>query len=120
MVAMRRPEPNTGAIVEPQAPPSGLPLRNLPPLLAPDPLHPFMVDLEPLTPQKSCDPTVAVTAVGLGKPYNLSPQIGLIIPLRTTLPLGGPGLTDYPTDTPLGNAQLPPDVFHAAPAPVGT
>ena len=36
------------------------------------------------------------------------------------LPLGGPGLIDHPTDMPLGNVQLLPDVLYAAPAPVGT
>src|SRR5512137_955349 len=44
VVPMGRSEPHTGSVVEPQAAPLGLLLRNLQPLLMPDPLHPLVID----------------------------------------------------------------------------
>jgi hypothetical protein len=54
-----------------------------------------------------------------GQLDNLRSQPLLILPDQRKMPLGGTGLTDYPTDPPLGNTQLLPDVLHEAPPSVG-
>jgi len=63
-----------------------------------------------------CHEVIGPEMVSMGGPKAIS----LIVPNSTMLPLDGPGPTDYPTDRPVGNTQLFPEVFRAAPVPVGT
>jgi hypothetical protein len=79
-----------------------------------------VVDPESLPFQETRDHPVAITTISTGQSDNRRPQALFIIRNRIRSPLGRPRLTNHPTDTPLGNIQLRPDAFHAAPASVGT
>jgi hypothetical protein len=87
--------------------------------LAPDALNPLVVDLPALPPQKSCNATVAVTAVLPSQPNNSTPQSLLVAPGNWNMSLSGSRLTDNPAGTPLRNTQLRPQVINALPASGG-
>jgi hypothetical protein len=79
VIAVLGPEPDTGAVVEPEATPPGLPGRNLQPLASPDPLDPLVVD-EPAGPaQQLGDLAVAVAAIVSGQLDDVSDQPLFII-----------------------------------------
>jgi len=64
---MFRTKPHTGAVIEPQASARLLPLRNLQPFTAPDPLHAVFADLPSGPPQQCRDPPISVAAVLAGE-----------------------------------------------------
>ena len=63
MVWVLRPQPDAGAVVEPEPAPLRLLLRNLQPLPPPDPLDPLAVHHPAGVPQQRRDPAIAVAAV---------------------------------------------------------
>ncbi len=67
VVAMGGPEPDTGPIVEPQTSAFGLLLRNLQPLLAPDAIHPLVIDPPTLSSEQCRNPAIAVAPLPFGK-----------------------------------------------------
>jgi len=62
MVPMFRPQPDAGAIIQPQPTPLGLFLRDFQPLAPPDPIDPFLVHMPAVSPKQGGDATIAVAA----------------------------------------------------------
>ena len=101
MVAMRGPEADTGAVIEPQPTSFGLFLGNLQPLLMPDTLHPLVVYLPTIPSQQGRYPSVSVTPIPGGQGQDRGPEGLIIIPDASNPSLGGSGLTYHPAGTPL-------------------
>ena len=116
MIAVLGPEPDTGAIVQPEAPTLWLPGRNLQPLASPDPLDPLVVD-EPAGPaQQLGDLAVAVAAVLPGQFDDVGCQPLFIITALRDLALRRAMLTERRTSTTLGDGQLPSNMLNAGAA----
>ena len=101
MVAMRGPETDTGAVIEPQPTPLGLLLGDFEPLLTPDTLHPLVVYLPTFSSQQGRYPPVSVAPIPAGQVDDRGPEGLIIIPDPRNPSLGGSGLTDHPAGTPL-------------------
>ena len=63
VIAMERPQPYAGAIVQPQPAAWSMLLRDLEPLTTPDPLNPVLAHLPPSCLQQRGDAAVAVASV---------------------------------------------------------
>ncbi len=63
MVAVFRPEPHTGILIEPQPSPFGLFLRHLQSFLAPNAFHSFMIDCPALRSHEGGDASIPIAAI---------------------------------------------------------
>ena len=88
------------AIIEPQSSSFGLFLRYFEPFLAPNTLHPFMIDQPALIAQHRSHSAVTVPAVLTGQAYDLSSQDFFVIRNSFIISLGGSGLSDHPAGAP--------------------
>ena len=103
MITVLGPEPDTGAVVQPEAPALWLPGRNLEPLASPDPLNPFVVD-EPTGPaQQLSDLAIAVAAIVPGQFDEISCQPLFIITALRDLALRRAMLAERRTGAALGD-----------------
>jgi hypothetical protein len=116
---VRRPESDTGPIIEPQTTPLRLLLGNLQSLLTPDAFNTLVIHLPAFSPQKDCNSTITITPVCAGKPDNFSPEQRFIVCHNGTMSLGRSGLANHSTGTTLRYAKFAPQVFNALPAPGG-
>jgi hypothetical protein len=73
MIGALRPQPDAGAVVEPQAAALRLPRRHLQPLLPPDALDALVVGAPARHPQQRRDAPVAIPAIQLGQGNDLVP-----------------------------------------------
>jgi hypothetical protein len=83
VIAVLGPEPDAGAVVEPEASTLRLPGRNLQPLASPDPLDPLVVDQPAGPAQQLGDLAIAVAAILPGQFDEIGCQPRFII---TALP----------------------------------
>src|SRR3712207_1018562 len=74
------PQPDAGAVVQPQTAALRLPSRSLQPLAPPDALHPLGIHPPTISTQHRRDPPVAVAAVLSRQSYDRTGQRPLIVP----------------------------------------
>ena len=119
MVAVLGPEPNAGAVIEPQPGPLGLLAGNLEPLPTPDPLHALVVHIPARVSEQARDPAVAIAAI-LGSQVEDSPcQGSLVITLDQHPALGGSGLPDHLASPTFRDMKGRCDMADRLPAPFG-
>ncbi len=103
VIAVLGPEPDTGAVVQPEAPALWLPGRHFQPLASPDPLDPLVVD-EPAGPaQQLGDLAIAITAILPGQIDDVGRQPLLIITALRDLALRRAMLAERRTGAALGD-----------------
>jgi hypothetical protein len=95
MARIFRPEPDTGAIVEPQPPALRLPLRHLEPLASPDPLDPLAVHCPPRVAQQGGDTSIAIATILLGQSDDVLGQRLLVVRPARYLAMGRPMLSEH-------------------------
>ena len=117
MVPIRRPEPDAGAVIQPEPDPFGLFVEYLEPLPAPGSLHALVVHVPALVPEKGRYPPVAVAAVLSGQVEDRPCQGGLVVTLDQCPALGRSGLTDDLAGPPLRNRQCGCDMAYSTSAP---
>ena len=106
VIAVLGPEPDTGAVVEPEATALRLPGRNLQPLASPDPLDPLVID-EPARPAQQLGYlAIAITAILPGQLDEISGQPLLIGTAMRDLALCRTMLAERRTGAALGDGQL--------------
>ncbi len=88
------------AIIEPQSSSFGLFLGYFEPFLAPNTLHPFMIDQPALIAQHGGHSAVAVPAVLTGQAHDRSSQDFVVIRNSFVISLGGSRLSDRPAGAP--------------------
>jgi hypothetical protein len=119
VIAVLGPEPDAGAVVEPEATPLRLPGRNLQPLASPDPLDPLVVD-EPASPaQQLGDLAIAIAAILPGQFDDVGRQPLFIVTALRDLALRRAMLAERRTGAALGDAQLASDMLDAGTATRG-
>jgi len=119
MIAVLRPQPNAGALVEPQTPALRLLAGDLQPLASPDPFDPLVVD-QPASPaQQFGDLAVAVTAVLPGQFDNVGGQPLLVVTAVRDLALRRAMLTERRAGATLGNRQRAANMLDAGTATRG-
>src|SRR5579859_1480783 len=92
MARMRRSEPHTRSIVEPQPSSWLLLLWNFQPFATPDPLHAVLAYLPARTLQKRRDPAIPVTSILAGKCNDSLSQAIFVFALCRPVALRAPGL----------------------------
>jgi len=115
MVGPLRPQPDAGAVRQPQPATLWLALRHLQPLATPDARHPFAVHRPARIPQQRRDPPIAVPSIPLRQFDNVRRQRGFILPRTRRLPLRRSVLPQHRAGRPLRHAKLAHDVLDADP-----
>ena len=116
MIAVLSPEPDTGAVVEPEATALRLPGWDFQPLASPDPLDPLVID-QPASPtQQFGDLAIAVAAILPGQLNEVGDQPLFIVTALWDLALRRAMLTERRTSAALGDGQLPSNMLNAGAA----
>ena len=120
MVRVLGPQPEAGAVRQPEPAPLGLLLRDLEPLAPPDPLHPLVVD-HPARgrAQQLGDLAIAVAAVPAGELDDVGGEPFLVVPAPRGLALRRAVLAKRAAHTTLGDLELSSDMLDAGAAPRG-
>jgi hypothetical protein len=113
VIAVLGPEPNAGAVVQPEAAALRLPSRNLEPLASPDPLHPLVVDEPAGAAQQFGDLAIAIAPIPLGQLDNVRRQPVFIVTALRDLALRRAMLAERRAGTTLGDGQLPSNMLDA-------
>ena len=119
VIAVLGPEPDTGAVVQPQSAPLRLPGWNLQPLASPDSLHPLVIDEPAGPPQQLGNLAIAIAAILPGQLDDVSRQPLLIITALRDLALCRAMLAERRTGAALGDGQLPSNMLDASAATRG-
>ena len=119
VIAVLGPEPDTGAVVEPEATPLGLPGRNLQPLASPDPLDPLVVHEPARIPQQGRDLAVAIATILARKLDDVGRELFLVVPAPRALALRRAVLAERRTGAALGDGQLSSNMLDAGAATRG-
>jgi hypothetical protein len=108
------PQPEAGAVRQPEPAALGLLGRDLQPLAAPDPLHPLVVD-HPARgrAQQLGDLAVAVAAVPPGELDDVGRELFLVVPAPRDLALRRAVLAEGRAGAALGDLQLAANVLDA-------
>lgn len=77
MIAVLRPQPDAGSVIQPEPASRLLFPGHFQPLAAPDPLNAITADLPPRLGQQRCDPTIAITSIPRRQRDNRSRQRNL-------------------------------------------
>jgi hypothetical protein len=107
------PQPNAGAIGQPQTPASGLFGRHLQPLAPPDPLHPAIADRPTRVAQQGRDLAIAVAAVLTGELSDIGRELFGIFSAPRDLALRRAVLSERRTRAALGDVQVLSDMLNA-------
>src|SRR5690606_19681134 len=107
------------AVVQPKPAAFWVLLRDLQPLLSPDPLDPLGVHRPAGMAQQGRDPPVAVAAVGLGQLDDVGGQRRLVVAAAGPLALGGSVLSEHRAGAALRHAKFGPHLSDAGPATGG-
>ena len=113
MVRPLRPQPDTGAVIQPQPLPLRLLRRNLEPLPPPDPLDPLEIDCPASLPQQRSNPPIAIAAVLERQRDDIGRQSRLVVRRSGDLALGRAMLPERAAGKPFGNPELLPDALDA-------
>ena len=119
VITVLGPEPDTGAVVQPEAPALRLPGWNLQPLASPDPLDPLVVDEPAGSAQQLGDLAIAITAILPGQLDNVGSQPLFIVTALRDLALSRAMLAERRTGAALGDGQLPSNMLDAGAATRG-
>ena len=114
-----RPQPNTGAVVQPKPAPLRLSARYLQPLAPPDALNAFGVHPPAFCPQQRRDPAVPVAAILRRQRYYRLGQYGLVGPNYPHLALRRTWLAQRATGATLGYPERRLHMPHASTAALG-
>ena len=106
MVRVRRPQPHTRTIVEPQTAPRLLPLRNLQPFTTPDAFDSVLTHLPARSLQQHRDPAISVAAILVGQRNDGLSQSIFIFALCRPVALRAPGLPQQKACMPFADATL--------------
>jgi hypothetical protein len=114
------PQPDAGAIRQPEPAALGLPLGDLQPLAAPDPLHPLVVD-HPARgrAQQLGDLAVAIAAILPGQRDDVGGELFLVVLAPRKLALRRAVLAERSADAALGHLKFSSDVLDAGAATRG-
>ena len=119
VIAVLGPEPEAGAVVQPEPATLRLPGRHLQPLASPDPLHPLVIH-EPAGPaQQLGDLAIAVAAIEPGQLDDVGGQPLFIVSPVRDLALRRAMLAERRTGAALGDGELPSDMLDAGAATRG-
>lgn len=116
VIAMERPQPYAGAIVQPQPASRPMLLRDLEPLTTPDPLNPVLAHLPPGCLQQRGDTAVTVASVLGRQGDDGAGQRILVSRYRGHVALRAPVLADDPAGVALREAVLLLDRVDCLPA----
>ena len=116
MVAPLRPEPDTGAVVQPETALLWLFLRDFQPLAPPDPLDPLPVHVPARLVEKPRHHPVAVASVRAGQLDDVFGQAFLVRSASRDLALGRAVLPENTAGPALGNTESLPHMIDAPPA----
>ena len=103
---IQRPQPDARSVVEPQPTSLRLPLRDLQPLLPPDPLHPLVVHPPALDAEHVCDASVAVAAESTRESHDITSERPLVTRHFPRPALGRAWLPEHPARSPLRRPEL--------------
>ena len=116
---IQRPQPDARSVVEPQPTSLRLPLRDLQPLLSPDPLHPLVVHGPALRPQHPGHHPVPVAPEPASHLHHVLSQRLLIFPSLRYPTLRRACLAQHPARPALTHPKPLAYLHHAASAPLG-
>lgn len=119
MVGLLRPQPNAGAIVQPQAATLCLPLRYLQPLPSPDPSNALLIHQSSRLPQQGGDPAISVAPILARQRDDVSSQRRFVIRRHRRLALRRTVLSKNPAGEALGDAKRADYALYAVPAAGG-
>src|SRR4051794_38188360 len=112
VLAMLGPQPNAGAVREPQPPALGLLLGHFEPLAAPDPLEPLVVHKPARIAQKSGDLAVAVAAILASEFDQVGGELLFVVSAPRRFALCRAVLAERPAGAALGDLQHGPDMLN--------
>ena len=107
VVAIRRSEPETGPVIEPQPTALGMSGGHLQPLPLPDPLHSLVIHSPAVSRQQGRDPPVAIPPVFAGQRDDVGGQNRLIVCHPGRVSLGASHLSQHTARPTLGNGSAP-------------
>ena len=110
VVAIRRSEPDTGPVIEPQPTALGMSDGHLQPLPSPDPLHSLVIHSPAISRQQGRDPPVAIPPVFAGQRDDVGGQNRLVVCHPGRVSLGASHLSQHTARPTLGNGQHLADV----------
>ena len=113
MAGVLRPQPDAGAVGEPQPPAFRLFSRYFEPLTPPDTLHPLGIDPPTLGAQQRGDAAIAIAAIGAGQSDDRGAQRRFVIPYQARFALGRAGLTNSAAGAPFRNPEPLLQMDHA-------
>ena len=108
VVAIRRSEPDTGPVIEPQPTALWMSGGHLQPLPSPDPLHSLVIHLPAVS--RAVDPPVAIPPVFAGQRNDVGGQSRLVVCHPGRVSLGASHLSRHTARPTLGNDQHLADV----------
>lgn len=116
MLGMFRPEPDTGAIREPQSPARRLFRWDFQAFASPDPFHPFVIDAPAIIPQQAGHLAIPIATILACKLDNRLGQRRFIIERLPLSPLCGARLAQHPTGSSFRDAQRGTAVLYGLPS----
>jgi hypothetical protein len=119
VIAVLGPEPDTGAVAQPEATALRLPGGNLQPLASPDPLDPLVVDEPAGAAQQLGDLAIAIAAILASKLDDVGCQPLFVFTALRDLALRRTMLAERRTGATLGDGQLPSNMLDASSATRG-
>ena len=119
MIAVLRPQPDAGSVIQPEPASRLLFPGHFQPLATPDPLNAITADLPPRLGQQRRDPTIAITPIPRRQRDNRSGQRIFIGSDDSGVSLRSTGLVDDPAGLTFGQTILRPNAFNSLPAPLG-
>ncbi len=111
MVAVLRPQPDAGSVIQPEPPFPRLLRWHFQPLPSPQPFHALVVHMPASISQQGCDPTVAVATILARKLDHVRYQALFVSPAPRQLTLCRAVLAQHPASTTFRDAQLVADKF---------
>ncbi len=105
------------ALAQEKAPPLVLLVGHFETFLAPQSIHPLLVDRPTFAPQKRPHPPVAVAGVLPREGDHPLEQSTIPIGLPTLVTLARPGLSDHPASPTLGDPKAPTNMLDSRPPP---
>jgi hypothetical protein len=116
VIAVLGPEPDAGAVVQPQSAPLRLPCGNLQPLAPPDPLDPLVVDVPSGPAQQLSDLAIAIAAILAGQFDGVGGQKLFVFAALRDLALRRAMLAERRTGATLGDGELASNMLDAGAA----